>query len=146
MAHQACVGILRRQHSDVLLEQGQTLSECKFCGTEDKYTMHICRCRDPGRTSMFHMSVKELTTWLILTLGERCVATTIKQYLMSCRETRMLDCVNGTNQALCAVAISSDRLGYDSLLEGCISKLWLTVAAPLLLRPRQYLLPSAWGQ
>ncbi len=58
----------------------------------------------------------------------------------------MVDCVNGTNQDLHAVAATSDRLGYDSLLEGCISKLWLIVAAPLLLRPRQYLLPSAWGQ
>ncbi len=57
----------------------------------------------------------------------------------------MVDCVNGTNQDLRAGAISSDRLGYDSLLEGRISKLGLTVAAPLLLRPRQYLLPLAWG-
>jgi hypothetical protein len=80
---------------------------------------------------MFHTSVKELTTWLILTLGERSVATTIEQYLMSCGKTRMVDYVNGTNQDLCAVAISSDRLGYDSLLEDRISKLWLTIAAPL---------------
>ena len=117
---------------------------CKFCGAEDEYTMHICRCQDHGRTSMFHTSVKELTTWLILTLGEHCVATTIKQYLMSHEEMRMVDCVNGTNQDLRTVAAASDRLGYDSLLEGCIFKLWLILAALLLLKPRQYLLPSAW--
>ncbi len=126
--------------------KGKHSLKCKFCRTEDKYTMHICRCQDSGRTSMFHMSVKELTTWLILTLGEHCIATTIKQYLMSCGETRMVDCMNGTNQDLHAVAIFSDRLGYDSLLEGRISKLWLTAAALLLLRPRQYLLPLAWGR
>jgi hypothetical protein len=54
--------------------------------------------------------------------------------------------VNGTNQDLRVVAAASDRLGYDSLLEGLISKLWLIDAAPLLLRPRQYLLPSTWGR
>ena len=108
--------------------------------------MHICQCQDPGRTSMFHMSVKELTTWLILTLGERCIATTIEQYLMSRGETRMVDCVNGTNQDLLVVAVASDRLGCDGLPEGCISKLWLIVTAPLSLRPRQYLLPLAWDR
>jgi hypothetical protein len=126
--------------------KGKHSPKCEFCGTEDKYTMHICRCQDTGHTSMFHTSVKELTTWLILTIGEHCIATTIKQYLMCCRETRMVDCVNGTNQDLRVVAAASDRLGYDSLLEGRISKLWLIVTAPLLLRPRQYLLPSAWGR
>ncbi len=65
---------------------------------------------------------------------------------MSHGETRMVDCMNGTNQDLRVVADASDRLGYDSLLEGCISKLWLIVAAPLLLRPKQYLLPLAWGR
>ncbi len=125
---------------------GKHSLKCKFFGTEDKYRMHICCCQDPGRTSMFHTSAKELTTWFILTLGEHCVATTIEQYLMSCGQTRMIDCVNGTNQDLRAVAISSDHLRYDSLLEGLISKLWLTIAAPLLLRPRQYLLPLAWGR
>ncbi len=71
--------------------KGKHSPKCNFCGTEDEYTMNICRCQDPGRASMFHTSVKKLTTWLILTLGERCVATIIEQYLMSRGETRMVD-------------------------------------------------------
>jgi hypothetical protein len=28
--------------------RGKQSPKCEFCAKEDKYTMHICRCRDPG--------------------------------------------------------------------------------------------------
>jgi hypothetical protein len=55
----------------------------RICGTEDEYTMHICRCREPGWDSMFKISVKELhLSWLTETLCEHSVAATVKAYLL----------------------------------------------------------------
>jgi hypothetical protein len=39
-----------------------------------------------------------------------------------------------------------DRLGWDSLLEGRISKQWLVVASPFLCRSNKFLLPPSWGR
>jgi hypothetical protein len=107
--------------------------------------MHICRCRDPGRSLMFQVSVNELTAWLRSTLGEQCIAMTVKRYLLSHGEATMEECVHGKYTDLQAVATASDRLGWDSLLEGWISAHWLILVAPLLLKTGQNLLPHAWG-
>jgi hypothetical protein len=57
----------------------------------------------------------------------------------------MIDCVSGMDQDLCDAATDSDRLGWDSMLEGRISSRWLTVAALFLLKTRQKMLPHSWG-
>ncbi len=41
--------------------KGTQSPKCEFCLTADKYTMHICRCWDPGHSLMFQVSVNELT-------------------------------------------------------------------------------------
>ncbi len=61
-----CGNIIQRYH----WSKGQHSPKCEFCLTEDEYTMHICRCREAGRECMFHISVKELSTWLTSTLGD----------------------------------------------------------------------------
>jgi hypothetical protein len=38
-----------------------------------------------------------------------------------------------------------DCLGWDSFLEGRISKQWLVVASPFLRRSNKFLLPPSWG-
>ena len=58
----------------------------------------------------------------------------------------MLSCVHGNNQQLIKLAQLSNRLGWDSLLEGRIATYWLEVTAPLLNRDGQFLLPEVWGQ
>jgi hypothetical protein len=58
----------------------------------------------------------------------------------------MADCVHGTDDNLITVSQLSDRLGWDSFLEGRISLQWLLVVAPLLRHIRQYLLPLTWGR
>jgi hypothetical protein len=57
----------------------------------------------------------------------------------------MEECVHGNYADLQAVATASNRLGWDSLLEGQISAHWLILVAPLLLKTGRNLLPHAWG-
>ena len=109
--------------------KGKHSPKCKFCETADEYTSHICRFRDPGRDKMIHISLKGLSSWLIETLGEHSVAATIKTYLLSQGEVLMADCIHGTSQDLIEAAAEMDRLEWDSLLEGRISKQWLVVAS-----------------
>ena len=95
---------------------------------------------------MFQLSVKELHKWMTETLGEHSTAATIEAYLLARGESTMLSCVHGNNQQLIKLAQLSDRLGWDSLLEGRIATYWLEVTAPLLNRDGQFLLPEVWGR
>jgi hypothetical protein len=122
-----------------------TRAPYQFCCTNDNYNMQICRCKDPGRDSMFRTSVGELSTWLQYSLGKQTVSATVVQYLLSCREEQMSDCVHGTGSLLHFVASVSDRLGWDCMLEGGISIQWLQLVAPLLQRTGCRVLPQAWG-
>jgi hypothetical protein len=58
----------------------------------------------------------------------------------------MTDCVHGGNQELINVARESDRLGWDSLLEGRITALWLPLVSQLLSKSSRSLLPLSWGR
>ncbi len=91
--------------------KGKHLPKCEFCCTDNEYNMHICWCKDPGRDSMFHSSVGELSTWLQYSLGKQTVLAMVTQYLLSCREEWMSDCLHGINSLLHSVASASDSLG-----------------------------------
>jgi hypothetical protein len=107
--------------------------------------MHICRCLDLGHNEIFWISVGELTSWLIETLGKHRVALTVVMYLLARGKATMSSCVHGVNFDLITLSVQTNRLGWDSFLEGRLSSHWLTVAAPLLWQWSQYLLPPAWG-
>ena len=53
--------------------RGECSPKCRLCGDKDKYTMHICRCRDPGCDEMFQISIREVQTWLRESLKESTV-------------------------------------------------------------------------
>ncbi len=108
--------------------------------------MHICRCRDPGRNSMFQVTVKDLCLWLENALGEWCISATIKMYLLARGETPMIDCVHGVNPDLMAVARESDCVGWDSFLEGRITSLWLSLVCQMLRKSSHSLVPPSWGR
>ena len=112
---------------------------------EDEYTMHICRCRDSGRSLMFQVSVNELTAWLRSTLGEQCIAMMVERYLLSRVEATMEECVHGIYTDLQAIATASNRLGWDSLLEGWISTHCIILVAPLLLKTGRNLFSHEWS-
>ena len=126
--------------------RGTHSPKCEFCETEDQYTMHICRCQEPGRDAMFWITVTELCSWIVETLGDMCVATTVETYLLARGQSRMSDSIYGSNVELSTVATLSDRLGWDSFIEGRVSTHWLTLVAPLLWRKSPAILPTSWGQ
>jgi hypothetical protein len=94
---------------------------------------------------MFQVTVKDLCLWLENTLGEQYISATIKMYLLAHGETLLIDCVHGVNLDLMAVARESDRLGWDSFLEGRITSLWLSMVLPMLRKSLHSLLPPSWG-
>ncbi len=118
----------------------------KFCGIEDEYSTHICQCKDPGRDSMFRILVSKVHTWLVATLGENTIASTVEEYLLGRRRVTMESCLYGTYNNMSVVSMMSDRLGWDSFLEGRISKHWLVVVLPLLPHRPLQLLPESWGR
>jgi hypothetical protein len=84
--------------------------KCDSCGVQDKYTMHICRCKDPSRDQLFHLTINELHSWIESTLGKRAVATTIGAYLHARGEITMQSLVNNTCSDMIMVLEHSDRL------------------------------------
>jgi hypothetical protein len=108
------------------------LPKCESCGTHDKYSMHICHCKDPGYDGLFHITVRELYTWMVETLGNCMVASMVEAYLLARGETAMQSLMHGTSPDMSVVCKQRNHLGWDSLLEGCISSHWLVLVSPLL--------------
>ncbi len=108
--------------------------------------MHICRCKDPGHDQLFHLMINELHSWIESTLGNRVVAMTIGAYLCARREMTMQSLLDDTCADMILVSEHSDRLGWDSFLEGRITQHWLLLVAPFLRRMPRNLLPQSWGQ
>ena len=126
--------------------RGDHSPKCEFCGTEDEYNSHICRCDDPGRDSMFRISVNEIIGWMVKTLGENSIASTVEGYLLNRGRVPMESCQHGTDNSLLRVCRESDRLGWDNLVEGRITTQWLSVIAPHLSRGSHQVLPRSWGR
>jgi ribonuclease HI len=126
--------------------KGDHSPKCEFCGWEDEYTSHICRCEDPGRDCMFRISVGELTRWMTSTLGEPYTTSTVEGYLLGRGRVTMESCHHGTDTILLDVCRESDRLGWDSFIKGRITTLWLSVVAPHLSRGIRQILPRSWGR
>ena len=80
------------------------------------------------------------------TLGDTSVGTTVETYLLARGQSLMSDCIYGSNMELSIVATLSDRLGWDSFIEGRVSTHWLTLVAQLLWRKSSVLLPTSWVQ
>jgi hypothetical protein len=125
--------------------KGTHSPKCNFCVVKDKYTMHICQCRDPGCNSMIWVSVNELCSWVKETLGNTNVTATIEMYLLARGTVTMSSCVHGNNADLLTAVSVSNLLGWDSFIEGPIVTQWQTVATSFLLRRSSVLLPSFGG-
>jgi hypothetical protein len=125
---------------------GEHSRKCKFCGTADEYSSHICHCQDSGWDRMLCILVKELVFWLKETLAKCFIVKTIEMYLLSCSKVPMLDCVHGSSHNIVMAAAASNCLGYGNFLEGRISTHWLAVTIPLLRGFRKFILPPSWGR
>ncbi len=101
--------------------KGTHSPKCECYGIMDKYTMHICRCLDLGCNEMFWILVGELTSWLIETLGKHSIALTVEMYLLARGEAKISSRVHDANVGLVILSVQTDRLGWDSFLEGRLS-------------------------
>jgi hypothetical protein len=107
--------------------------------------MHTARCHDPGRDSMFQISVQDIYDWIVETLHDICIAATVESYLLLRGETLMESCVHVSNQDMLLVAMTSSCLGRDSFVEGRIVNQWLSLVVPLLVCTSPHLLENSWG-
>jgi hypothetical protein len=120
---------------------GAHLPKCESSGTHNEYTMHICQCKDTGRNGLFHITMRELYTWMVKTLGNCAVASTVEVYLLARGNTAMQTLMHSTSIDMSVVCKKSNHLGWDSLLEGRISSHWLVLISPLLRCQSKNLLP-----
>jgi hypothetical protein len=94
---------------------------------------------------MFSILVSEVHTWLVATLGENTIASTVEEYLLGRGRVTMESCLYGINDNMSVVSMMSNRQGWDSFLEGRISKHGLVVVSPLPSHRPLQLLPELWG-
>ena len=112
--------------------KGEQSPKCNICGDQDKYTTHICRCRDPGRLQMFQISVQEVFDWMSKTIRRSDIALAISTYLLGRGLVKLVDCIDNGDAPLLALARSTDLLGWDCFIEGRISRDWIPAVSPIL--------------
>ena len=108
--------------------------------------MHITRCQSPGRREMFKLSVRSLTTWMTDTGAHVMLIDMVEEYLLAQDTKQIVDCLHVDNASYRLLAESTDRLRWDSFLEGHISTVWLEVMKPQLQAGNTYLSPQRWGR
>ena len=118
---------------------------CQCCGEAIETTMHLTRCQSPGRRKMLALTVRTLTSWMVDTGVDVVLVDMIEEYLLAQGEKTMTECLRLGNADYELLAECSDRLRWDSLLEGRISSLWIQIMKPVLLDSRLYLSPRKWG-
>ena len=121
-------------------------SLCPCCKTEVESTMHMTRCQAGGRKQMFRITVKVLTDWMADTHVDPVLIDMIEEYLFAQGTKQMIDCLQVQDTNFEVLAKVTDRLGWDCLLEGRVSKVWLEVVSPMLHESGTYLSPTRWGQ
>jgi hypothetical protein len=118
--------------------------KCGCCNVEHEHTTHINRCVDLGHTEIFCISVQDLIKWMQSTLYHQGVVHMVEDYLLSCDEKWMQDCIWVEDAGLCSLAIAIDRLHWDSFLEGHIAQEWIAFVTPLLWGTR--ICPVSWAK
>ena len=70
----------------------------------------------------------------------------VEEYLLAQDTKLMIDCLHIDNNSYRLLAEATDRLRWDSFLEGRISTVWLDVMKPQLMDGNTYLSPQRWGR
>ena len=120
--------------------------KCPCCGLVDEHTTHITRCTAEGRQAMLRLSIRDITTWMSSTGADPLMVDMIETYLLAQDTKTMLECLEYPDDDLELLARSQDRLGWDSFVEGRISKVFLEVMKPVLLEAGTYLSVERWSR
>jgi len=126
--------------------EGTTTNLCPSCEQEVESTMHITRCRDPGRRRMFAITVRRLTDWMTETHVDPILVDMVHEYLLSFGEKSMVECLRLEVDEYQRLAEATDLLQWDCFLEGRISPLWISLMKPVLIESGLRLPPEKWGR
>ena len=92
-------------------------NHCPCCGMADENTHHIVRCKDPGRTQIFHECVADLVQWLQSSGCEDDLTLLIEAYLLSRGDSKLCELLQNTSPYSQFVA-DQDNVGWDNFVEG----------------------------
>jgi hypothetical protein len=91
------------------------------------------------------LCVWEVYDWMVKKLGNIGVASMVKSCLLSRGNLSMESCSHGNNHDMPLVATISNRLGWDSFVEGRVTTLWIPMENPLLAHTSPHFLARTWG-
>jgi hypothetical protein len=94
-------------------------NKCMCCGGKNEDKLHITRCPDPGRTTLFTQTVLELIEWMTKSNSDRELILALQAYLIQ-RGKKPMKRICATMPHLHTMAHDCDRLGWENFTEGRI--------------------------
>ena len=123
---------------------------CPSCGAVAETAQHITRCRDAGRRKMLRHSVMNLIEWVGETTGETDMAYALSCYLTAQGERTFDDAAMEMGREARVrwqdLIEETTSLGWDCLVEGRISKVWLEFARYGLAATRNPMGTEGWAK
>ena len=86
--------------------------------------MHITRCTHPTRKKLIKQTACKIGTWIIDSGAGTELADITERYLTGQSKITMQSCLNRKQGRFVKLAEETDMLGWDSFVEGRISKEW----------------------
>ena len=120
-------------------------NKCPSCGCADESPGHVTRCKDKGRTAMFHKSVGDIVEWLRSVRTGTTVVRMIQEYLKGRGTVKMQSSVGKTSEYQ-LVAKFHDRLGWDNFVEGRLCSIWLQHREADIARHRLRSTAESWAR
>lgn len=122
------------------------LPNCPDCGEAEETSMHLTRCHAEGRTAMLRLSIQEIVSWMTDTYADQYLISMVEEYLLAQGSKTMLECVPIYDNDLELVAHITDRLGWDSFVEGRLGKVWIELMRPVLIASPLRMTVVTWGR
>ena len=123
---------------------------CPSCGHVVETTEHITRCGEYSRRRMLSSSVDNLISWFYETTDDYDMAMSLSTLLMAQGSMSMREAVMETSgtqlreDEVEKVTSDTDKLGWDCMLEGRLSKEWLKYARKRLTANNSPTSPERW--
>ena len=106
------------------------VDECPNCGCSPETSKHMTRCQHDGRMELFRLSSETVLACLVEAHADPELVDLVDEYMTAQGERSMFDCLQSAHSKFAVLASVQDRLGWDSFVEGRISKMWLDTMAP----------------
>jgi hypothetical protein len=117
---------------------------CMCCKKSNEDTAHITRCRNKGRTLMFHQTSKELINWMTHSQGNVLLTEALETYLKYRGRYSMTHIVRA-HPDLHDFGHHHDTLGWDNFMEGRICTQFFRLQATTLIQNSSKWTINAWS-